>query len=113
MNNVITHLLQVLKAVASPVRLDILRNLRDPEKEFPAQIDGDPLLDGICADYIRDKMGIAAATASRHLTLPTDAGLLIPTRKKGWMFYRRNEQAIRRLATILAFRQGASCHPRR
>ena len=95
------RLLLALKAAASPVRLEILRNLRDPVKEFPAQVDGDPLLDGICADFIRDKMGIAAATASRHLTLLTDAGLLVSTRKKGWTFYRRDEQAIRRFATLI------------
>ena len=45
--------------------------------------------DGVCADFIRDKLGIAAATASRHLTLLTEAELLIATRKKGWTFYRR------------------------
>lgn len=73
----------------------------DPVREFPTQVDGDPLLDGICADFIRDKMGIAAATASRHLTLLTDAGLLVSTRKKGWTFYRRDEQAIRRFATLI------------
>jgi ArsR family transcriptional regulator len=94
-------LLLALKAAASPVRLEILRKLREPVMEFPAQVDGDPLLDGICADFIRDKMGIAAATASRHLTLLTDAGFLVSTRKKGWTFYRRDEQAIRRFATLI------------
>jgi len=83
-----------LKAVASPVRLDILRYLKDPTGNFPAQVDGDPVQDGVCADFIREKLGIAAATASRHLTLLTDAGLLIATRKKGWTFYRRDEKAF-------------------
>jgi len=93
--------LKALKAVASPVRLSILDYLKRPTREFPAQVDGDLVKDGVCADYIRDKLGVAAATASRHLTLLTDAGLLIPTRKKGWTFYRRDDAAIRRLAARL------------
>jgi ArsR family transcriptional regulator len=93
--------LRVLRAVASAVRLDILRYLKDPTSHFPAQVDGDLVHDGVCADFIREKLSIAAATASRHLTLLTDAGLLIATRKKGWTFYRRDEKAIRRFAKQL------------
>ncbi len=89
--------LPILKALASDVRLQVLHWLQDPVGNFPAQVDGDLIQDGVCADFIRDKLGIAAATASRHLTLMTEAGLLIATRKKGWTFYRRNE------ATISAF----------
>src|SRR5215467_13854874 len=94
MRNSKTDLLRILKAVASPLRLKILEYLEDPVGNFPPQVDGDPLRDGICADFIRDKLGIAAATASRHLTLLTTAGLLTATRKKGWTFYRRQERAI-------------------
>jgi DNA-binding transcriptional ArsR family regulator len=94
-------LLRTLKAIASPVRMEILRYLREPTVEFPPQLDGDPISDGICADFIRERLGIAAATASRHLTLLTDAGLLIATRKKGWTFYRRDNRVIERLAKQL------------
>jgi ArsR family transcriptional regulator len=86
--------LVVLKALASPVRLKILEWLKSPARHFPPQVDGDLEKDGVCADYIRDKLGIAAATASRHLSLLTTAGLLTATRKKGWTFYRRQERAI-------------------
>jgi ArsR family transcriptional regulator len=34
--------------------------------------------------------------------LLVDAGLLVPTRKKGWTFYRRDEEALRRLADDLS-----------
>jgi DNA-binding transcriptional ArsR family regulator len=84
-----------VKALASPVRLRILALLKDPVGNFPPQKDGDLVEDGVCAVFIRDRLGIAAATASRHLTLLTDAGFLIPTRRKGWTFYRRDERAIR------------------
>jgi DNA-binding transcriptional ArsR family regulator len=95
------NLLKIIKALASPVRLDVLRLLKDPVANFPPQVDGDLLKDGVCADFIREAVGIAAATASRHLTLLAEAGLLIATRKKGWTFYRRNEQAIRQLTKQL------------
>ena len=90
-----------IRAVASPVRLAILRYLKDPKGNFPSQVDGDLVNDGVCADFIREKLGIAAATASRHLSLLTDAGLLVATRKKGWTFYRRDEKAIQRFVKTL------------
>ena len=93
--------LKTIKAVSSPVRLEILSLLKDPAANFPPQTDGDLVRDGVCADFIRDKLGIAAATASRHLTLLTEAELLIATRKKGWTFYRRDEAAIRRFTELL------------
>src|ERR1700732_5437669 len=94
-------LLKTAKALASPVRLEVLRLLKDPVTNFPPQVDGDLLKDGVCSDFMREAVGIAAATASRPLTLLADAGLLVATRKKGWTFYRRDEQAIRRFANQL------------
>jgi DNA-binding transcriptional ArsR family regulator len=93
--------LKTTKALASPVRLEIMRLLKNPVREFPPQVDGDLITDGVCADLIREALGIAAATASRHLTLLTDSGLLVATRKKGWTFYRRDEQAIRHFVSQL------------
>lgn len=94
-------LLKPIKAVASPIRLAVLQYLKDPVANFPPQVDGNPIRDGVCADFIREKLNIAAATASRHLTILTEAGLLIATRKRGWTFYRRDEAAIRTFAKQL------------
>jgi ArsR family transcriptional regulator len=96
------ELLKTIKAVSSPVRLEVLSLLKDPVGNFPPQTDGDLIRDGVCADFIRDKVGIAAATASRHLTLLTEAELLIATRKKNWTFYRRDESAIKRFTASLS-----------
>jgi DNA-binding transcriptional ArsR family regulator len=90
-----------LKALASPVRLTILEYLKDPAANFPPQVDGDFAIDGVCADFLRIKLGIAAATASRHLTLLVESGLVVATRKKGWTFYRRNEDALARFTAEL------------
>lgn len=96
--------LAALKAIASPVRLTVLALLKDPVGNFPSQVDGDLISDGVCADFIRERLGIASATASRHLSLLTDCGLLVATRKKGWTFYRRDESAVCALASRLAAR---------
>ena len=98
---VVSNDLKRLKAVASPVRLAVLEYLKHPAEHFPPQTDGDFDTDGVCSDFIRDRLGVAAATASRHLTLLTEAGLLVATRKKGWTFYRRDEVAIRDFAQRL------------
>jgi ArsR family transcriptional regulator len=81
------------KAVAHPRRLDLLRWLKDPVAHFPSQVDGDLVTDGVCAIFIAQKWGVSQPTASRHLKVLTDAGLVVATRKKGWVFYRRNERA--------------------
>lgn len=93
--------LRVLKALASDTRLTVLEWLKDPVANFPAQVDGDLVEDGVCADFIRDKLGVAPATASRHLTQLVDGGLLIATRKKGWTFYRRDEAGIRKFVQAM------------
>jgi ArsR family transcriptional regulator len=102
------RLLKGLKALANPVRLQILSDLRAPAENFPPQVDGDPVADGICADFIRERVGLAPATASRHLSVLTEAGLLIPTRKRGWTFYRRDEAAIRSFLDHLSGELGTS-----
>ena len=104
MRNIESHgiSLAALKAIASPVRLRILELLKDPVGNFPPQVDGDLLTDGVCADFIRERLGFAPATASRHLGLLADCGLLVATRKKGWTFYRRDEATIAALAADLA-----------
>lgn len=93
--------LLIVKAIANPMRMTVLELLKDPVAHFPPQVDGDLVADGVCADRLRDRLGISAATASRHLSLLVDAGLTIATRKKGWTFYRRDEDAIARFTREL------------
>src|SRR3569833_1584882 len=94
--------LRALKAIASPVCFRILELLKNPVENFPPQVVGLLLFVVGSADFIRDELGNAAATASRHLTLLTDCGLLIATRKKGWTFYRHNKQTLTTLTARLA-----------
>jgi DNA-binding transcriptional ArsR family regulator len=86
--------LDVLKALANEKRLAILDWLRDPERHFPPQRDGDLVEDGVCSVFIADKLGVSQPTASEHLKLLTAAGLLRAKRTRQWTFYRRDEERI-------------------
>ena len=92
----------VLKALASERRLQILDWLKEPEAHFPPQEHGDPIADGACNLFIVEKLGVSQPAGSRHLKVLVDAGLIIPTRRKGWTYYRRDDAAISAVATRLA-----------
>lgn len=100
------ELLRALRALGNPLRLQILADLRRPAALFPPQQDGNFDVEGVCSDYIRERLGIAAATASRHLAILRDARLVIATRKKGWTFYRRNESELNALVAEISAELG-------
>ena len=85
----------VMKALANERRADILNWLKDPVANFPPQVDGDLVKDGVCGLFIAEKLGVSAATASEHLRILTQAGLIRGKRIKKWTFYKRNEPRIR------------------
>ena len=87
--------LEVLRALASPKRLQVLEWLRDPVAHFPPQRDGDLAKDGVCVVFIADKLGVAQPTATTHLQALARAGLVTSKRIGQWTFYRRDEKAIR------------------
>lgn len=91
-----------LKALASERRLQILQWLKDPTAHFPPQEHGDPIEHGACNQFIVDKLGVSQPAASRHLKVLVDAGLVLATPRKGWTYYRRDEQAIADLTRRLA-----------
>ena len=84
----------VLKALASKRRLQILAWLKDPVANFPPQIDGDLVLDGVCSVLIARKLRVSQPTASVHLQVLARAGLIQGKRVKQWVFYKRNERRI-------------------
>ena len=91
-----------LKALASRRRLQILEWLKDPNAHFPPQEHGDPIEHGACNMFITDKLGVSQPAASRHMKVLVDAGLVIATPRAGYVYYRRDEQAIDRLRSALA-----------
>lgn len=92
-----THLVTLAKALASERRVHILHWLKDPTAHFPPQVDGDLVRDGVCGVFIAEKLGVSQPTASEHLKILLDAGLITSTRIKQWTFYRRDERRIAEL----------------
>ena len=84
----------LLKALANARRLEVLNWLKDPRAHFPAQVDGDLVRDGVCGLFIAQKLGVSQATASEHLRVLSQAGLVRGKRIKQWTFYRRDEKQI-------------------
>jgi ArsR family transcriptional regulator len=93
---------QRLKALANGHRLQILKWLKAPRKNFPPQVDGDLVKDGVCAIFIEEKLGLAQPTTAQHLKALVDAGFLVPKRIKKWTFYKRDEAAIERFLKELS-----------
>ncbi|MEM7273528.1 MAG: metalloregulator ArsR/SmtB family transcription factor [Actinomycetota bacterium] len=92
---------RLFKALASERRLRILEWLKDPEAHFPPQEHGDPQIHGACNLFIVAKLGVSQPAGSRHLKVLVDAGLVLPTRRKGWTYYRRNEEALAAAAALV------------
>jgi len=95
-------IVQAMRALASDRRIQILDWLKDPTANFPPQVDGDLVKDGVCGVLIAGKLGVSQPTVSEHLKILSQAGLLRAKRIKQWTFYKRDEARIRALKrTIL------------
>src|SRR5439155_20084766 len=86
--------MDVTKALANERRLQILAWLKRPRAHFPPQVDGDLVRDGVCGVFIAQKLGVSQPTASEHLKILAQAGLLRARRVKQWTFYKRDEKRI-------------------
>ena len=89
-----------LRALSNDRRLLILDRLKNPRKHFPPQVDGDLVKDGVCSLLIARKLRISQPTASEHLGVLVQAGLIKGKRVKQWIFYRRNEAQIRMIKKL-------------
>ena len=85
-------------ALSNENRLLILKWLKHRHRAFPPQVHGDKDRDGICGAFIAEKLGLTPATASAHLKLLVEAGLITAKRKGKYTYYLRNEAAIAALA---------------
>lgn len=83
------------KALANPVRRQILQWLKEPQQYFQQQ--DHPLHLGVCAGLIDRRLNLSQSTVSAHLASLQKAGLISATKVGQWSFFSRNE------ATIAAF----------
>src|SRR5436190_8700914 len=87
----------ILRALGNSRRLRILEWLKDPRAHFPPQVYGDLVKDGVCSVFIARKLRVSQPSASEHLNLLADAGLIRGKKIKQWTFYKRSEKAMERV----------------
>lgn len=95
-------LLEVIKSLSNQTRLNILEWLKKPYEHFPAEelTDYSPEL-GVCVSDIAKKAGMSVPTVSVYLKTMSSANILTATRKDQWTYYKRNEQMIQDLASLI------------
>jgi len=82
----------ICKALANPVRREILARLREPQAHFGDQeISYDH---GVCAGKIDAHCELSQSTVSAHLAVLQKAGLITSKRVGQWVFFKRNEPVI-------------------
>ena len=81
------------KALANPVRRDILNWLKDPHVHFAQQQHNLDI--GVCAGLIDARTGLSQSTVSAHLATLQRAGLVTTQRVGQWIYYKRNEDTIK------------------
>ena len=94
-------LLEIFKALSNRTRLDILKGLKDPEKNFPAQDEGDVRVVGVCVSSIQEGVGLSQSTVSEYLAILHRARLVEVRRVGQWTYYKRNEASLSALAEMI------------
>ncbi|WP_258066171.1 helix-turn-helix transcriptional regulator [Rathayibacter sp. AY1D5] len=100
-----TGLVEVLKALGNPTRLQIMEWLRSPEASFS---EFEPIADraefGVCVTHLAAKSGLAQSTISSYMGSLERAGLVRSTRVGKYTHYRRSDADV----AVLLKRLGAS-----
>lgn len=90
----------ILKALAHPVRRQMLVWLSSPEHYFQQQ--DHPFDLGVCAGKFDERCGLSQSTVSAHLATLQRAGLITSQRVGQWSFFKRDEVVIRAFLERLA-----------
>ena len=90
------QLVLALKAAADPARLKILRLLK---QKGQCSI-GKGV--GMCACDVQDHVTLSQPTISHHMAVLRKAGLVVVEKHGLWMWYRRNEKALKELAQAMS-----------
>ena len=94
------ELAEVFKALSDPTRVKILSLLKARGRSCCALIArNEP---GLCACDIDEAVGLSQAAVSHHMGLLRRAGLVEAEKRGRWIYYRRNEAALARLADQIA-----------
>jgi DNA-binding transcriptional ArsR family regulator len=86
---------RILHAVADPTRRRILRALKE---QGGCSIGKD---EGLCASDIEQRINLSQPTISHHMAILTKAGVVEAKKLGLWVWYRRNETALREFGRSL------------
>lgn len=91
-----TNLATAFKALGDPTRLKIMELLKASGKSCCGLISRDER--GLCACDVERAIGLSQAAVSHHMAILIREGLVQAEKRGRWMYYKRNEAALVRLA---------------
>ena len=83
----------IYKALANPIRRQILQWLKNPAQYLSSEAGGD-FTRGVCAGHIERLGQVSQSTMSNHLSVLQQAGLIIANKHGQWSYFSRNEALI-------------------
>ncbi|TCM68764.1 ArsR family transcriptional regulator [Acinetobacter calcoaceticus] len=83
----------IFKALANPIRRQILLWLKNPEQFLSTEEYGD-FNRGVCAGHIECLGKVSQSTMSNHLSVLQQAGLIKVEKFGQWSYFSRNEALI-------------------
>ncbi|HEY3332621.1 MAG TPA: helix-turn-helix transcriptional regulator [Capsulimonadaceae bacterium] len=83
----------IIKAIANPMRRQMLAWLKDPVAHFGPNEHHD-CCGGVCVGKIVEKSQLSQSTVSAYMDCLQRAGLVVSMRRGQWTFYKRNEPVI-------------------
>lgn len=81
----------IYKALANPIRRQILQCLKEPERFISAEECGHDFSRGVCAGQIEKIADISQSTMSNHLSVLQQAGLITATKHGQWSYFSRTK----------------------
>jgi ArsR family transcriptional regulator len=91
-----TDLATAFKALGDPTRLKIMNLLKASGRSCCDLIGRDE--SGLCACDVERAIGLSQAAVSHHMAILIREGLVEAEKRGRWMYYRRNEATLARLA---------------
>ena len=88
------------KALSDPKRLQILDLLKARGESCCSLVGSQEA--GLCACDLEEALGISQSVVSHHMDALCRAGLVLREKRGRWMYYRRDEGALARLAHAVA-----------
>ena len=88
------------KALSDPKRLQILDLLKARGESCCSLVGSQEA--GLCACDLEEALGISQSVVSHHMDALCRAGLVRREKRGRWMYYRRDESALARLAHAVA-----------